>query len=65
MAGSNKQRGYIKKEELSSLTVATKSVILTVMVDAEEDREVVVINVPNAFIQTVVEDKKKCVIIRI
>jgi hypothetical protein len=54
VAGGNKQRGYIEKEESSSP-----------MVDAEEEREVAVIDVPNAFIQTVVEDKKKRVIIRI
>ena len=35
------------------------------MVDAAEEREVAVIDVPNAFIQTVVEDQTKRVIIRI
>ena len=63
VAGGNKQRGYIKKEDASSPTVATKLVILTSVVDAREQRHTAVINVPNAFIQTVVEDKKKCVII--
>ena len=65
VAGGNKQRGYIDKEESSSPTVATESVIITAMVDAEEEREVAVIDVPNAFIQTVVEDQTKRVIIRI
>lgn len=35
------------------------------MIDAIEERETAVIDVPNAFIQTKVEDKKKRVIIRI
>jgi len=65
VAGGNKQRGYIDKEESSSPTVATESVILTSSIDATEEREVAIIDVPNAFIQTVVEDEKKRVIIRI
>ena len=65
VAGGNKQRGYIDKEESSSPTVATESVIITAMIDAEEEREVAVIDVPNAFVQTVVEDQAKRVIIRI
>jgi hypothetical protein len=65
VAGGNKQRGYIDKEESSSPTVATESVLLTSIVDAIEERCTAIIDVPNAFIQTVVEDKSKQVIIRI
>jgi hypothetical protein len=65
VAGGNKQRGYIDKEESSSPTVATESVLLTSIVDAIEERRTAIIDVPNAFIQTVVEDKSKRVIIRI
>lgn len=65
VAGGNKQRGYIKKEESSSPTVATESVILTSILDAEEERETAVIDTPNAFIQMVVKDKNKQVIIRV
>ena len=38
---------------------------ITAMVDAEEEREVAVIDMLNAFIQTVVQDQAKHVIIRI
>ena len=65
VAGGNKQRNYIEKEDASSPTVATESVILTSIVDAVEERETAVIDIPNAFIQTVVKDEKKRVIIRI
>ncbi len=65
VAGGNKQRGYIEKEDASSPTVATELVILTSTVDATEQRSTAVINVSNAFIQTVVEDKNRQVIIRI
>ena len=39
--------------------------ILTCIVDAEEGRDVTVIDIPNAFIQTRVEDEKDQVIIRV
>ena len=65
MAGGNKQRDYISKEDASSPTVATESVLLTCIVDAEEGRDVAVINIPNAFIQTQVEDEKDMAFIRI
>jgi N-methylhydantoinase B/oxoprolinase/acetone carboxylase alpha subunit len=65
VAGGNKQRGFIDKEESSFPTVATESVILTLtsLIDAKEERAIAAIDVLNAFIQTVVEDKKKRVII--
>jgi hypothetical protein len=65
VARGNKQRGYIYKEESSSPTVATESVTLTSIIDAIEEREVAIIDVPNAFIQTVIEDEKNRVIIHI
>ncbi len=53
------------KEDSSSLTVATESVLLTLIVDADEKQDVAIIDISNAFIQTRVEDKKDWVIIRI
>jgi hypothetical protein len=65
VAGGNKQRGFIEKEDASSPTVATESVILTSLIDAEEKRDKAIIDVPNAFIQTFIKDKGKRVIVRI
>jgi len=65
VAGGNKQRDFISKEDSSSPTVATESVLLTCIIDAEEGRDVAVIDIPNAFIQTRVEDEKDMVIIKI
>ena len=53
VAGRNKQQSYGPKEDASSPTVATKSVILIYSTDAEENRDVAVIDILNAFIQTV------------
>ncbi len=59
------QRGHVTKEELSSPTVSTKAVLLTLIVDAHKGRDVAVVNIPNAFIQTNVDDAKDHVIIHI
>jgi hypothetical protein len=52
VGGGNKQWDYLTKEDSSSLTVATKSVLSTSIVDADEKRDVAIIDIPNAFIQT-------------
>jgi hypothetical protein len=65
VAGGNKQRDYISKEDASSPTVATESVLLSCIIDAEEGRDVAVIDIPNAFIQTRVEDEKDMAFIKI
>ncbi len=53
------------KEDSSSLTVATKSVLLTLIVDADEKQDVAIVDISNAFIQMQVEDMKDRVIIQI
>jgi hypothetical protein len=65
VAGGNKQRNYISKEDVSSPTVTTESVLLSCIIDAKENRDVAVIDIPNAFIQTRVEDEKDRAIIRL
>ena len=52
VASGNQQRDYISKEDVSSPTVSTEAVLLTCIIDAEEERDVAVIDIPNAFIQT-------------
>ena len=65
MAGGNNQRGYIFKEDASSQTIASDSVLLSCIIDVEEGRYVAVIDIPNAFIQTRVENEKDMAIIKI
>ena len=50
VAGGNKQRGTIDKEDAALPTAALESVLLTSRIDAAEERDVVVIDIPNAFI---------------
>ena len=51
VAGGNKKCDHISKEYASSPTVATEEVLLSCIIDAEEDRDVAVIDIPNVFIQ--------------
>jgi hypothetical protein len=46
-----KQWIYTKKEDAASPTIATKAVFLTAVVDAVEERDVAVLDVPGAFMQ--------------
>ena len=65
VANGNKQRGYISKEDASSPTVASESVLLSCIIDSKEGRDVAVIDITNTFIQTRVEDEKDMAIIKI
>jgi hypothetical protein len=51
MARGNKQREYISKEDASSPTIATEAILLSCIIDAEEGKDVMVIDIPNTFIQ--------------
>jgi len=52
-ADGRKQRAYTAREDASSPTVvATEAVFLTAVIDALEGRDVAVIDVPGAFMQT-------------
>ncbi len=57
--GGDKQRDYITKEDVSSPTVSAEAVMLTCVIEAQENRDVAVIDIPNAFVQTVVSNEDK------
>ena len=63
-AGSNRQWRYIDKEKVSSLMAATKSVLLSCIIDAREGHDVAVIDIPNAFVQMAIEEEKDRFIVR-
>jgi hypothetical protein len=54
VVGRNNQRDYTTKEDVSSPTVLAEAVMLTCVIDAHEDHDVAVIDIPNAFVQTLV-----------
>jgi len=51
-ADGRKQRAYTNKEEATSPTIATEAVFLTAVIAALEGRDVAVVDVPGAFMQT-------------
>jgi hypothetical protein len=54
-ANGSTQRGYINKEDAASPTVATESIAITATIEAKQGRDIMTIDVPNAFIQTDME----------
>ena len=62
-ADGRNQRAYITKEESASPTAATEAVILTSLIEAKEERKVITLDIPNAFIQTYLEDKNERIIL--
>ncbi len=63
MVRGNKQQDYITKEDVSSPMVSAEAVMLTCVIDTLKDQDIPVIDIPNAFIQTVVKDEEHCVVI--
>ena len=55
-ANGSKQRQWMSQEDVTSPTVMTDSVLLTATIEAEEGRDVATFDIPNAFIQTPVEE---------
>jgi hypothetical protein len=49
---TDREREIMSKEEASSPTIATESIVLTGIIDAKEKRDVITLDIPNAFVQT-------------
>jgi hypothetical protein len=65
VASGNKQRDYISKEDVTSPTVATESVLLSCIIEAEEERNFAVVDIPNSCVHTRVENEKDMAFIKI
>jgi hypothetical protein len=50
---------WLAKEDAASPTVATESIMITIVIDAKEGRDVMMVDVPNAFIQTKMPERKE------
>ena len=59
-----KQRGHISKEEAVSPIVLLEAVLLTCVLKAKENRDVAIIDIPNAFAQTEWQGKKVLIKLR-
>jgi hypothetical protein len=59
------EQDYITKEDVSSPTVSAELAMLICMINTLEDQDIAVINFPNAFVQTVIEDEEHHVVVHI
>ena len=64
-ANGSTQRTYISREEAASPTAATESVVITGVVEAKQQRHVITLDIPNAFVQTPVPQGKDKIIMKI
>ena len=64
-ANGSTQRSYIDKEEATSPTALTEAIIITAAIEADENRDVMTVDIPNAFVQTEMEDKEERIIMKI
>jgi hypothetical protein len=56
-ADGRKQRPHIDRADAASPTVATESVFLTAVIDALENRDVAIVDIPGAFMQVDLDDE--------
>jgi hypothetical protein len=57
-ANGSTQRSYMSKEDAASPTVSTESILLTATIDARQGRDVMTVDIPNAFVQTDIQQKE-------
>jgi len=58
VANCSTQRSYVPKEEAASPTALTDSIIITGVIDAKQKRDVIILDIPNAFVQTTIPQGK-------
>ena len=58
---------WVLKENAASPTVSNEALFLTITIDANEDQDVMLADIPNAFVQTKLERKKlgECIIMHL
>eukprot|EP00957_Ditylum_brightwellii_P084492 6425192-Ditylum_brightwellii.AAC.2 len=64
-ANGSTQRSYILGEEAASPTAATESVLITGVIETKQQKEIITLDVPNAFVQTPMPQGKDKVIMKI
>ena len=57
-ANGSTRREYMDRDEAASHTAMTESIIITGVIDAKQRRDVMTADIPNAFVQTDVEQKE-------
>jgi hypothetical protein len=63
-ANGSLQRNYIDKEEATSPTALTQAIMITAAIEADENRDVMTVDIPNAFVQTEIESRDERIIMK-
>ena len=58
-ANGSTQCTYMEHDEVMSKTISIKGTLLTTVIEAQEGQDITTCNIPNAFVQTHVEEKDK------
>jgi hypothetical protein len=64
-ANGSSQRAYIPREEATSPTASTEAILITGVIDAKQHRDVMTLDVPNAFVQTPIPKSGEKIIMKI
>jgi hypothetical protein len=64
-ANGSTQRDYIPREDAASPTASTEAVLLTGVIDAKQRRDVMTLDIPNAFVQTKIPEGEEKIIMKI
>jgi hypothetical protein len=52
-----KHHAYTERDEAASPTAMTESILITATIDVKQKRDVMIADIPNAFVQTDIDDK--------
>ena len=63
-ANGSVQRHYITKQEATSPTVTTKGLLTTCVIEAKQGRDVMTLDIPNAFVQTSLPESNEQIIMK-
>ena len=64
-ANGSTQRDYIPREDAASPTASTEAVLLTGVIGAKQQRDVLTLDIPNAFVQTTIPEGEEKIIMKI
>ena len=64
-ANGSTQREYTSRDEAASPTASTDAILITSVIDAKQSRDVMTADVPNAFVQTDIEQTGEKIVMKI
>jgi hypothetical protein len=63
-ANGSSQQSYIEKEEATSPTALTEAIMITAAIEADENRDIMTVDIPNALVQTEIVKKDERVMMK-